>query len=188
MVVFLKLSELGILLWNCFKLYYFFFCSFLSFGVYYPFNQGANSQSFSSWQSFSIFIQWIGPKDMTEQNFWFCYCMNWRRSYDDPAVHLWRIYDPHLLMQSKSEQSLKKFLREACLCSVKQFANRPYFWRILQEMLRLFKCKKSKMPTKEIHEYFKCISVHENSKNSSMHQCMHHLVLKAIEFQNWQEI
>ena len=30
MVVFLKLSELGILLWNCFKLYYFFFAvSFL---------------------------------------------------------------------------------------------------------------------------------------------------------------
>ena len=112
MVVLLKFSKLGILPWNCFKLDF-----------------------------FSCVVVWK-VKNMTEQFFWLCYCMNWRRSYDDPAVHLWRIYDPHLLMQSKSEQSLKKFLREACLCSVKQFANRPYFWRILQEMLRLFKCKK----------------------------------------------
>ena len=156
MVVLLKFSKLGILPWNCFKLDF-----------------------------FSFVVVWK-VKNMTEQFFWLCYCMNWRRSYDDPAVHLWRIYDPHLLMQSKSEQSLKKFLREACLCSVKQFANRPYFWRILQEMLRLFKCKKSKMPTIGIFQMSICTW---NSKFiSSMHQCMYHLVLKAIEFQNWQEI
>ena len=138
MVVLLKFSELGILLWNCFKHY--FFLQFPFFWSLLPVQSRCKLSIIFFLTEF--FIRSIGPKDMTEQNFWFCYCMNWRRSYDDPAVHLWRIYDPHLLMQSKSEQSLKKFLREACLCSVKQFANRPYFWRILQEMLRLFKCKK----------------------------------------------